>query len=166
MAAIAAETTVRIVGKAELAATLGWGRERLDRKIQSDANFPVRKRASKGVPWEFDVAEVKAYLAASADEALAGAAQTPRARREIAQAEAIERKNQIAAGELVELEPLRNDLTLMFSELGKSLDELPLEIVKRLGLPEESHKLIQEMVDERRRAMISAMDRYLPDGDE
>lgn len=155
----------KTVGKAGLAARLGWTRERLDRYLHQHPEFPVVQRASKGIAWQFDVEAALAYVANVDAKPKEAGELTPRARREIAQAEAIERKNRLEAGELVELGPLRDDLTTMFSELGKSFDDLGGEIVKRLGLPEESHRVIQELIDERRRMMIAAMEDYLPDDD-
>lgn len=164
-AAMAADDEGKLVGKYALAKSLGWTRDRLDRRIEADPDFPIVERGGgAGERWQFDLDAVRAYLA-NADSAESDKV-TPRQRREIAQAEAIERKNREAAGELIEVAPFRDDIGLMFARLGKSFDELGLEIVKRLGLPAEAHQVVQELVDERRRQMIADMDQYLADDDE
>jgi phage terminase Nu1 subunit (DNA packaging protein) len=53
---------VEAIGKRELAAALGWSRSRLDRRLDQDSRFPVRKRGNQAGGWEFDVAAVLAYL--------------------------------------------------------------------------------------------------------
>jgi phage terminase Nu1 subunit (DNA packaging protein) len=64
MAAVAVKTseTSGTIGKKELCARLGWARPTLDRRLNSDAHFPVRSRGGKGGGWEFDPDEVVAYL--------------------------------------------------------------------------------------------------------
>ncbi|PWC74049.1 hypothetical protein [Azospirillum sp. TSH64] len=50
------------VGKKELVEALGWTRPKLDRRLESDAGFPVVTRGTKAGGWEFDLAAVRAYL--------------------------------------------------------------------------------------------------------
>lgn len=50
------------VGKAALCEALGWTRPRLDRRLESDAAFPVAKRGTRAGGWEFDVAAIQQYL--------------------------------------------------------------------------------------------------------
>ncbi|MFP3186796.1 MAG: hypothetical protein RXS25_39520 [Paraburkholderia sp.] len=54
--------TPEVVGKAALCEALGWTRPRLDRRLESDAAFPVAKRGTRAGGWEFDVAAIQAYL--------------------------------------------------------------------------------------------------------
>jgi hypothetical protein len=61
-----APVTPTIVGKAGLCDALGWTRPRLDRRLESDAAFPVAKRGTRAGGWEFDVAVVRAYLGGAA----------------------------------------------------------------------------------------------------
>jgi len=167
VAAVEADADRKLVGKSKLCASLRWSRERLDRFLEAHPDFPFVQRGSKGIAWQFDLDEALAFVArAKAEDEKQVAEMTPRARRELATAEAIERKNRLAARKLIEAPPFRDDLALMLARLGKSLDELPLEIVKRLGLPSGAHKVIQELIDERRRLMIADMDQYLADEDE
>lgn len=55
-------TAGQTVGKKELVEALGWTRPKLDRRLESDAGFPVVTRGTKAGGWEFDVAAVRAYL--------------------------------------------------------------------------------------------------------
>jgi phage terminase Nu1 subunit (DNA packaging protein) len=64
------------VGKADLAVALGWTRPRLDRRLDQDPNFPVKKRGTRAGGWEFDLQEVLEYLGQPAD----GSAGAPQAR--------------------------------------------------------------------------------------
>lgn len=50
------------VGKAALANILGWTRPKLDRRLKTDAGFPVLKRGDQSGGWEFDPAAVKTHL--------------------------------------------------------------------------------------------------------
>lgn len=55
-------TAGQTVGKKELVEALGWTRPKLDRRLESDAGFPVVTRGTKAGGWEFDLAAVRAYL--------------------------------------------------------------------------------------------------------
>ena len=138
-----------LVNKNQLAAALGWTRPKLDRRIKSDVNFPTKKRGTRGGGWEFDVSDVRRYLEHSHVAGLvAGALEKKwRARR-------------WAIGELVELGPLRQDLSAMFVILGKGLDDLPSCVAKRLELPDENAEAIRELVDELRRSVVGTLRKY------
>lgn len=163
MTAMPAEDGPKIVGKAELAATLGWGRERLDRRILSDPDFPIVKRASKGVPWEFDLDEVRAYLAENEAKPKASAEQTPRARRETAMAVALEDKNRRERGELVEREAMRTALTTAMARMGKNFDGAPETIARRLSLTDDEMEIIRSILDECRRSAVEDLREVLTD---
>lgn len=51
-----------LIGKSALCEALGWTRPRLDRRLNSDENFPIAHRGSAGGGWQFDLAAVRAYL--------------------------------------------------------------------------------------------------------
>jgi phage terminase Nu1 subunit (DNA packaging protein) len=55
-------TPAATIGKAALAEALGWTRPKLDRRLESDARFPVVTRGTKAGGWEFDLAAVRTYL--------------------------------------------------------------------------------------------------------
>lgn len=50
------------IGKADLAQALKWSRPRLDRRLNSDPEFPVLSRGDQGGGWKFDELQVKAHL--------------------------------------------------------------------------------------------------------
>lgn len=56
------EAVASTVGKAALAQILGWTRPKLDRRLQSDAAFPVVERGDQSGGWKFDPAKVKSHL--------------------------------------------------------------------------------------------------------
>jgi hypothetical protein len=66
-----------VVGKAGLCEAIGWTRPRLDRRLDSDAAFPVVKRGTRAGGWEFDVIDVQAYLTGTRRQPAARAAEKP-----------------------------------------------------------------------------------------
>jgi len=51
-----------LIGKAALCEALGWTRPKLDRRLDSDENFPIAQRGTRAGGWAFDLAAVRAYL--------------------------------------------------------------------------------------------------------
>ncbi|PRZ56582.1 hypothetical protein BX589_101232 [Paraburkholderia fungorum] len=51
-----------MIGKAALCEALGWTRPKLDRRLESDENFPIAQRGTRAGGWAFDLAAVRAYL--------------------------------------------------------------------------------------------------------
>ena len=166
-----------VTGKAELALILGWARTRLDRRIESDPDFPVKRRGTRAGGWEFDAAAVVAYLdgapVVQVPEPAAKPAKGDRAHRgpdvpgvshrgeatasqrlKNAQAAREEDKLRLARSELVEAEEMRLVLGTMLAHLGKGIDGLPDMIVRRLSLPDESAIVLREMADDLRRQMV------------
>lgn len=166
-----------VFGKAELCARLGWSRPRLDRRLESDANFPVMKRGNRQGGWEFDIDAIVAYLdgavleqkaaavpapvavVAPAAEGAPGAAHrgegTASQRLKNAQAAREEDKLRLARGELLEAEEMRLVVGTMLAHLGKGIDGLPDMIVRRLSLPDDAAPVLREMVDDLRRVMVA-----------
>lgn len=66
-----------MVGKAGLCEALGWTRPRLDRRLESDATFPVAKRGTRAGGWEFDLEIVRAYLGGAFHQPTSAAAAKP-----------------------------------------------------------------------------------------
>ena len=77
----AGSVTPSTIGKAALCEALGWTRPRLDRRLDSDAKFPVAQRGTRAGGWEFDLDAVMVYLgvepAAVATSSKAGASTPP-----------------------------------------------------------------------------------------
>ncbi|GAB2912877.1 hypothetical protein GCM10027093_58980 [Paraburkholderia jirisanensis] len=57
-----AKNLVRIVDKKHLCEHLGWSRPALDRRLQSDKNFPVLHCGKTGDPWQFNLSAVLTHL--------------------------------------------------------------------------------------------------------
>lgn len=177
-----AKAARNVVGKGELCALLGWSRPRLDRRLNTDRKFPVKKRGTAAGGWEFDAGKVMAYLGAqelpvaptapapvsSAPDApplrnstaTAGGVQhagesTARQRRDEAQAAMLEDKLRRERGDLVERHELEMVLGTMVAHLGKGLDGLPDMIVKKLGLLEETSDSIRALTDDLRVKMVN-----------
>ncbi|KWT89341.1 MULTISPECIES: hypothetical protein [unclassified Variovorax] len=178
------EAGTSVVGKAELVAALAWTRPRLDRRLENDAAFPVRRRGTRAGGWEFDLDAVVAYLDGNAvakpapapvpapavpaqtevpyagDVADApGAAHrgesTASQRLKNAQAARVEDSLRKDRRELVEAEEMRLVLGTMLARLGKGLDSLSDMVTKRLGLQEEASDVVRAMVDELRQNMVT-----------
>lgn len=165
-----------VFGKAELCARLGWSRPRLDRRLESDANFPVKRRGTRQGGWEFDIDAIVGYLDGSvvvaekveppavqalqvpAAEGAPGAGHrgeaTASQRLKNAQAAREEDKLRLARAELVEAEEMRLVVGTMLAHLGKGIDGLPDMIVRRLSLSDESATVLREMADDLRRQMV------------
>lgn len=176
-------TDISKLSKAELCKALGWSKPKLDRRLASDKNFPVRKRGNQSGGWEFDLPIVMRYLQISADAAPkpgrppakvvqtdsrpavqlpaapaavqhAGEA-TARQRREFAQARILEDKLARERGELMDTESVRSTISTMLGRFGKALDNLPDQIIKRLGLDDARLNDIRQVIDDMRQAMVA-----------
>jgi len=181
------ESGTSIVGKAELVAALGWTRPRLDRRLENDAAFPVRRRGTRAGGWEFDLEAVVAYLdghAAAKPAAPAPTApeptQVPYAgdvpdapgaahrgestasqRLKNAQAARVEDGLRKDRRELIEAEEMRLVLGTMLARLGKGLDSLSDMATKRLGLPDEASDVLRGMIDQLRKSMVTDLQTLL-----
>ena len=91
------------------------------------------------------------------DEHLTGGEATARQRRDLAQAKLLEDRLRQQRGELVEVEEMRSVLSTAVAHLGKGLDRLPDQVVKTLGLPEETADQIRALVDDMRNTMVEEL---------
>lgn len=162
-----------IVSKGGLAAILNWTRDRLDRRMVADPDFPVEQRGDggPGSVWKFDVAKVRAHLAKDTDETPsttkgAPAPMTPRGRRELAQAQQLEDELRASRGETVEAEPLRNALAGALQIWATYDDSASDTIGARLQLDEGEVLIVREILDDRRRELVAALRDYLKDDDD
>lgn len=156
-----------------LCQALNWARTTLDRRLETDAAFPVVMRGGKGGGWQFDITEVKAYLdgvpttgatrESGPVSTLTAGEQTARQRRDAVQAEILEDQLRRNRGELVQVEVMRQVLNTMLAHLGQGLDRLSDQVVERLNLPEESSTDIREITDELRRVMSDELRTLLND---
>lgn len=194
-------TQPRYIGKADLAEALGWTRPKLDRRLDSDASFPVVARGTRAGGWQFDLAAVRAYLdgkpvpKASAPapapkrsarkpvaaeptptilppgpEKPAGPVkhlgeETAKQRKDNAQAAMLEDELAQKRGQLVEVEELRTVLATMLARLSKGIDGIPVLMIKRLGLSDDTLPVLREIVDDLRKQMVLDLRRVLSDGE-
>lgn len=158
VAAVAAESGEKFGGKAELAARLTWTRDRLDRFLAQHPDFPVVHRASKGVPWRFDIDAALAYVEAAEAKQKGNADPTPRSRHELAKAVEVEDRNRIRRGELVEAEEVRAAIATMLAVLSKSLDGAADEIGQELNLTETQILKVRELLDAKRVAAATELE--------
>jgi hypothetical protein len=167
-----------IAGKGALCAALGWTRPRLELRLESDPNFPIKRRGrlnGTGVnAWEFDIEAVKAYLGGYANasggspgdssqpaegealrnnaEAAGGAfdvrERSARQRRESAQAELLENKLLRQNAAFVERDDLEAVMATMTQHIEAGIEGLPAMIAERLGLDDEQLENIRPLTDE------------------
>lgn len=194
-------TQSRYIGKAELAVALGWTRPKLDRRLDSDASFPVVARGTRAGGWQFDLAAVRAYLDGTAAPKAAAPAPAPKRsarkpvaaeptptvlppgpekptgpvkhlgeetakqRKDNAQAAMLEDELAQKRGQLVEVEELRTVLATMLARLSKGIDGIPVLMIKRLGLSDDTLPVLREIVDDLRKQMVLDLRQVLSDGD-
>ena len=169
---------ISILNKQELCNALNWSAPRLDRRLTSDPNFPVRKRGTRAGGWEFVLADVMAHLTSppadgavprpgrppktAAEEAAALAAApaehqgeaTAKQRKDQASAALLEDKLRRDRGELLDREELRMVIGDALARFSSGLDSLPEQIVKRLGLEDAKTERVREVVNELRAALV------------
>lgn len=178
-AAEAVDAAKRVVGKKALCEeVLNWSRMRLERRLQADRNFPVRRKGTQAGGWEFEVDAVLAYLGASVndpedEEGETAAApvrvahqaeETARSRLNAAQAQLAEDKLRERRGELLEALPLRLALSETVSKVSAGLNSLPDVLVRRLHLPESAGEVIRQEIDAVRRTLVISLREQLTNG--
>lgn len=162
---------LEIVGKQRLAEFLGWSRPTLDKRINDDPNFPVRKIGDQSGGWEFDLDAVRKYLGKGAKPAREQPKRTrtpsrrPSAYHE-GEANARQRKDQIDAllkldklkrsrRELVEVAEIEAALEIVFAAFVEELSSAGARIAKLNGLPDEIGDAIQEAMDAARGRIVA-----------
>lgn len=177
-ASVAVDTD--LVGKKALCEVLRWSRPTLDARLNTDANFPVRQRGTRGGGWAFSKTEVLAYLAGAAhappaavsDEESGGADVLPfvapaagvRAEHK-GEASARQLRDQAAAewtldklrrnrGELVEAADMRDVLSTVLTKLRTSITSLPDAMVKEFGLSERTGYAMKARIEAALRAAV------------
>lgn len=173
LAAEAQAPARRIVTKKQLAEeVLKWSRSRLDRRLDSDPEFPVETRGTQAGGWAFDADAVLAYLGAAVDEpeeetpapVAHQAEETSRSRLNLAQALIQEDRLRMRRGELIEAEPLKLALSETVTKVSTGLNVLPDTLVRRLNLPESAGAVIRQEVDQLRRTLVTALKDALAGG--
>lgn len=168
------------VGKKALAEDLGWSRPTLDKRLDSDPNFPVLQRGGKGGGWKFDPMAVRRYLtgqgsAPAVDDqavALAGVVDgtlptippsgrktehsgeaTATQRYKESQAALNEDRLRRQRGELVEASDMRQALSTALAELKSSMTDLPGIMAKEFGWSERETQSMRTKLEAGMRQM-------------
>lgn len=169
MPAEAAAPAEGVASKKRLCELLGWSRMKLDRRIETDATFPVQARGTRAGGWKFDVSAVTAYLAPEDDREIvaedistpAGQAarieMTARQRRDLAQAQLHEDKLRRQRAELVEAGEMRMVLGEAVTRMSTSLNKMAETLVRRLALPETALPIIRQEIDDARRQLVTGL---------
>jgi phage terminase Nu1 subunit (DNA packaging protein) len=168
-----------IVNKRELAfRVLECSLPTVDALLERYPDFPVQRRGSNGIEWEFVAADAVAFLqkkrredeAAGAQRSqlfeqfklpideLAGpddAAITPNQRAALAQARLREHDLALKAGLVVPTAEARQQYQALLQRLGKFLDTLPQQLARQHALPEMVVQSMRRQLDEQRRAFVA-----------
>jgi phage terminase Nu1 subunit (DNA packaging protein) len=152
--------------KRDLCDALNWSRPTLDAHLLRDRNFPVIRRGSRGVEWQFDTEDVLAYLRGNV--ATAGSQgdthpvsregsgtrvvhvgeATSRQRRDIVQAEILEEKLRRDRGELVLSADVKRVLSTILTHIGTSLDRFGGQLARHLNTSTSGEAAIRALLDE------------------
>lgn len=155
--------------------------------IKRHDDFPVVERGAKGVPWQFDPAEVIAFVKRKKDEeAAAGAAKddllaqfsmpledvvpieerglSPTDRRALAQAMLKEDELAKQRGFLVLKTDLRVTLTECWAQLGQGLQAIPGIVGRRHNLPDQVVRDIRALISAQQRAIHAKLADMLQPG--
>lgn len=174
-----------VVNKRELARRiLECSLPTLNELIERYPDFPIERKGSNGVEWEFDADGVVAFLAAKREaEARAsderntlfaqfklpidevageGAAElSPAQRAQLATARLKERKLAVEAGMLVSVAEVRQSLHVALARFGKFLDVLPKQVGTQHNLPEEVQRSMRGRLDDERRRFVAEIQAFL-----
>lgn len=179
--AVAADAGRLTVNKRELAKLLKCSLPTLNELIDRYPDFPVVKRGSNGVEWEFDAQEVIDFLRMKEEAENRAAAEraslfkqfslpidaaapegagdlSPSARRSLAEARLKERRLAIETGMLAEVPALRQNQTLVIGRLGRFFDNLPQQLAREFNLPEEVMRSMRKRLDDQRRGFVAEID--------
>lgn len=175
------------VNKRELAKLIECSLPTLNELIDRYADFPVAKRGSNGVEWEFDAQAVIEFLGEKKDAETRAATEranlfkqfslpidaqapegstelSPTQRKAIAEARIKERRLAIETGLLADVPQLRQNQTLVIARLGRFFDNLPPQLAREFNLPEEVMRAMRKRLDDQRRSFVAEIDELMSQG--
>lgn len=158
----------------------------LDGLLREYPDFPVVKRGSNGVAWEFDAEHVQEFLHQKREAEKRAAAErqelfkqfslpiddapaeaeglTPAQRASLARARLLEQKIARESGFLISTAELRPKLQIAFERLAKMLDALPAQIGREFNLPDPVQRRIRVTIEDARRACVGDVSQALRSG--
>jgi phage terminase Nu1 subunit (DNA packaging protein) len=171
------------VNKADLATILRTSTNTVDRMIrQHGAAFPIVRRGTNGVSYEFDPAAVVAFLAdLDATRTAAGQAKDelmqqyqlpdidppetaelkPQDRLKLAQLRQIERREAIEAGFLVETAAVRQAFTSAFAALRRDMSSAIRQAFRDANIPEAVTRAVEAKIGEAQRRAVDSASKIL-----
>jgi phage terminase Nu1 subunit (DNA packaging protein) len=174
-----------IVNKRELAfRVLECSLPTVDALLARYPDFPVRKRGSNGIEWEFLPQDVVGFLQrkrredeqAGADrnqlfeqfklpiDELAGEEAeglSPNQRAALAQARLREHELALKSGMVIPASEVRQQYASLLRSVAKFLDTLPNQLGRAHGLPEPVIRAMRQSIDEQRRNFVRDLDTEL-----
>jgi len=167
-----------VCNKVELAEHLKCSLPTLDALLRRYGDdFPVRRKGSNGIAWEFVLADVIAFLKAEReaeqhaaderaqlfeqfrlplDELAAPEAEgmTPQQRASLALARQREHELALQTGQVVLASEMVEADRRMWKSLGRFLDSLPNQLARLHNLPDPVVRSMRAMIDEQRRLLV------------
>lgn len=181
----AADGVPLFVNKRELARqVLHCSLPTLNDLLERYPDFPIERKGSNGVEWQFDPAKAVAFLkgveeaerrasderaelfkqfSLPVDEIAGDEARglSPTQRYQLAKARGAETELARKSGFLLETAETRQALQTALGRLGKSLDALPGQIGRSHNLPDEVVRAIRNRIDEFRQTLVGDLKAFL-----
>jgi phage terminase Nu1 subunit (DNA packaging protein) len=173
----APERAAGVVNKAELATILRTSLPTLDKLLRKHGDaFPVLRKGTNGVAYEFDPAAVTAFLRQIDETRIAAgqardelmqqytlpeiappedAALTPRDRVALAKLRQLEREEAIEAGFLVETAKVRAAVYTAFAALRRDMDAAIRQELRNAAIPDAVIRSIQARIAEAQRVFVT-----------
>ena len=171
------------VNKTEIAALLRTSLPTLDKLLRAHGDaFPVVRRGTNGLAYEFDPAAVTAFLTdLEAARIAAGRARddlmqqytlpeidppeteglTPRTRLDLAKLRILEREEAIRAGFLVETSAVRQAVTTAFANLRRDHGTALRQSCRDANIPESVIRAVEARVADAQRTFVTSMQALL-----
>lgn len=167
-----------VCNKRELAEKLSLSVPTIDALLSRHGDeFPVRQRGSNGIPWEFDLPDVIAFLRHKDEDETRAIAErrqafeqfrlplddlaspeaeglSPQQRNALSLARMREHELALAVGQVVRASEVEDSYRTLFRTLGRAFDTLPGQLARKFGLPDAVARAVREWLDEQRRQIV------------
>lgn len=181
--------TLALANKRELARVLDCSLPTVTELLDRYPDFPVERRGTNGLEWQFDVAKVQAFLSEKReaeqrdDEARrdlfrqfslpfagydngapGGAPLSASAMLAMARTRQVDTKLAREAGLLVPTSEVRQNITPALTRFMRLVDAMPRSIGSRFNLPDAVTTAMRSYLDEERRALVAELERLYEGG--